>query len=268
MFNKLYALRYWRDYITTFSVLSAEATYPTCPKGCCHQQRGSNAQNKRAQSVLTFMARTTSTLLNGLRFTLRKALLSYMLTLTLCLQEYHISFLQALHQRYNLQTICYMGDPSPWRRRSSSVMDRHPKLCLPKWLSSSLKMVFVEIIFTEMAFVKSKDGLRRHFSLLKLGFVKSKNGLRRDHLRRNDLRQVQRWSSSTFLFVEMGFIKFKNGLRRKTTMLWLNILFLKYYTLMALRLQSPEQHLFVQRSQILIKGTRQMVGVNGPHVIV
>ena len=168
MFNKLYALRYRRDYITTFSVLSAAPLV----------QRGSNAQNKRAQSVLTFTARTTSTLLNGLRFTLRKALLSYMLTLTLCLQEYHISFLQALHQRYNLQTICYMGDPSPWRRRSSSFMDRHPKLCLPKWLSSSLKMVFVEIIFTEMAFVKSKDGLRRHFcsskwvSLsLKMGFV-------------------------------------------------------------------------------------------------
>ena len=31
----------------------------------------------------------------------------------------------------------------------------------------------------------------------------------------------------------MGFVKFKNRLRRKTTMLWLNILFLKYYTLMA-----------------------------------
>ena len=130
------------------------------------------------------MARTTSTLLNGLRFTLRKALLSYMLTLTLCLQEYHISFLQALHQRYNLQTICYMGDPSPWRRRSSSVMDRHPKLSSPKWPSSSLKMVFVshgpssEIIFAEMAFVKSK------------------NGPRRNYLRRNGLRQVQEWSSS------------------------------------------------------------------------
>ena len=70
----------------------------------------------------------------------------------------------------------------------------------------------------------------------KMALVKSKNGLRRNHLYRNGLRQVQRWSSSTFLFVEMGFIKFKNGLRRKTTMLWLNILFLKYYTLMALRL--------------------------------
>ena len=118
MFNKLYALRYRRDYITTFSVLSAAPLI----------QRGSNAQNKRAQSVLTFMARMTSTLLNGLRFTLRKALLSYMLTLTLCLQEYHISFLHAL------QTICYMGDPSPWRRRSSSVMDRHLKLSSPNGL--------------------------------------------------------------------------------------------------------------------------------------
>ena len=94
-------------------VLSAEVTYPFCSKECCYQRKGSNAQNKWAQSILTFMARTTSTLLNGLRFTLRKALLSYMLTLTLRLQEYHISFLQALHQRYNLQTICYMGDPSP-----------------------------------------------------------------------------------------------------------------------------------------------------------
>ena len=88
-------------------VLSAEATYPSCSKRRCHQRKGSYAQNKRAQSVLTFMAKTTNTLLNGLRFTLRKALLSYMLTLTLCLQEYHISFLHAL------QTICYMGDPSP-----------------------------------------------------------------------------------------------------------------------------------------------------------
>jgi len=93
-------------------------------------------------------------------------------------------------------------------------MDRHPKLCLPKWLSSSLKMVFVEIIFTEMAFVKSKDGLRRHFSLLKLGFIKSKNGLRRDYLHRNDIRQVQRWSSSIFfspkwasLSLKMGFVE-------------------------------------------------------------
>ena len=44
-------------------------------------------------------------------------------------------------------------------------------------------------------------------------------------------------------------------------MLWLNILFLKYYTLMALRFQSQEQHLFVYRSQILIEGTHQIVGV-------
>ena len=71
-------------------------------------------------------------------------------------------------------------------------------------------------------------------------------------LRRNGLHQVQEWSSSRLsspkwpssspkmvfvhiFFAKMGFVKFKNGLRRKTTMLWLNILFLKYYTLMALR---------------------------------
>ena len=63
-----------------------------------------------------------------------------------------------------------------------------------------------------------------------MGFVKSKNDLPRDYLRR-----VQRWSSSTFFFAKMGFVKFKNRLRWRTTMLWLNILFLKYYTLMALR---------------------------------
>ena len=103
-------------------------------------------------------------------------------------------------------------------------MDRHPKLSSPKWPLSSLKMVFVghgpssEIMFAEM------------------GFVKSKNGLRQNYLRRNGLRQVYRWSSSTFFFAEMGFVKLKNRVRRKTTMLWLNILFLKYYTLMDLRL--------------------------------
>ena len=118
------------------SAHSTEATYPSCSNECCHQQRGWNALNKRAQSVLTFMARTTSTLLNGLRITLQKALLNYMLMLILRLQEYHISFLQALHRRYHLRAICYMGDPSPWRRRFSPVMDRHPKLASSK-LSSS-----------------------------------------------------------------------------------------------------------------------------------
>ena len=51
------------------------------------------------------MARMTSTLSNSLRFTLQKALLNYMLMLTRRLQGYHISFLQALHQRYHIRVI-------------------------------------------------------------------------------------------------------------------------------------------------------------------
>jgi len=74
-------------------------------------------------------------------------------------------------------------------------------------------MVFVYIIFVDMAFVQSKEGLRRHLSsakwpssspkivfveiiFAKMAFAKSKNGLRRDYLRQNGLRQVQEWSSS------------------------------------------------------------------------
>ena len=84
---------------------STEATYPFCSKGCCHKRSGWNAQNKRAQSVLTFMAMTTRTLLNSLRFTFRQALLNNMLMLTLHLQGYYISVLQALRQEIFLRAI-------------------------------------------------------------------------------------------------------------------------------------------------------------------
>ena len=49
------------------------------------------------------MAMTTRTLLNGLRFTLWQTLLNYMLMLTLHLQGYRISFLQALRQEILLR---------------------------------------------------------------------------------------------------------------------------------------------------------------------
>ena len=48
---------------------------------------------------------TTRTLLNGLRFTFRQALLNNMLMLTLHLQGYHISVLQALRQEIFLRAI-------------------------------------------------------------------------------------------------------------------------------------------------------------------
>ena len=51
------------------------------------------------------MAMTTRTLLNGLRFTLWQTLLNYMLMLTLHLQGYHISVLQALRQEIFLRAI-------------------------------------------------------------------------------------------------------------------------------------------------------------------
>jgi len=55
--------------------------------------------------------------------------------------------------------------------KSKDGLRRH--FSSPKWASSSLRMIFVEIIFTE-----SKDGLRPHFSSpkwaslsFKMGFV-------------------------------------------------------------------------------------------------
>ena len=51
------------------------------------------------------MAMTTRTLLDGLCFNLRRALLNYMFILTLRLQGYHISFLQALRQEILLRVI-------------------------------------------------------------------------------------------------------------------------------------------------------------------
>ena len=144
------------------SVLITKATYPSCSKGCCHQWRGWNAKNKWAQPVLTCMATTSSALFNGLRFTLRQALLNY----TLRLQGYRISFLQTLHQGYHLWAICCMGEPSPWHRRPAldmifvkyglprsyfgkSSLHRSLKLSL-----SMFKVVFVEVIFIKIAFIQ------------------------------------------------------------------------------------------------------------------
>ena len=59
--------------------------------------------------------------------------------------------------------------------KSKDGLRRH--FSSPKWASSSPKMVFVEIIFVEMTFIKSKDGLRRHFSSPKWASSKDHNAL-------------------------------------------------------------------------------------------
>ena len=144
-------------------------------------------------------------------------------------------------------------------------MNRRTLLTKTKALSSP-RMVFVEITFAKMAFVKSKNGLRRDYLcryglrqvqecfssttssskwpsssprmvfveiiFAKMAFVKSKKGLRRDYLRQNGLRQVQEWFSSRLslpkwpssslrmvfieiIFANTVFVKSKNALLRQ-----------------------------------------------------
>ena len=60
-------------------------------------------------------------------------------------------------------------------------------------------MVFVEITFAKVVFIKVQNGLRRirfaEIAFLKIifaemAFVKYKNGLRRDYLSRNGIRHI------------------------------------------------------------------------------
>jgi len=105
------------------------------------------------------------------------------------------------------------------------------KLSSPKWPSSSPKMVFVEIIFAEMAFVKSENGIHQKLSssspevafvetlFAEMVFSKSKNCLRRNGLHQVRKRSSSKipslkWSSSNpkiifdeFFFAEMDFVQ-------------------------------------------------------------